>query len=313
MTESVSSSKPYDVALSFLETDEELVKKVYDLINPRLRAFAYLYEQAQLAGADGQKKFNKIFGEEAKVVVVFYRPKWGSTEWTRVEETAIQNRGLKKGYDFVLLVMLEKCEPPVWLPVSRLWWGYERFGIEGLAGAIEVRVQEAGGDVAEDSAEQKAMRMSREIADTQEKKRILASGEGVALAKKNVDELFKQLEHIAVTTSKSNPDLQMNCERNANIFVIRGSCHSLILNWQTNYANTLQHSALTLRLFKGHIGLGSGIYIEKPTRLREESFQFDLAPVRRGLWRHGASKAYSTNDLVGHSIELLLGQIQKQL
>src|SRR2546425_6100190 len=42
--------------------------------------------------------------------VVFYREGWGKKGWTGVEETAIKNRGLEQGWDFVLMIPLERSE-----------------------------------------------------------------------------------------------------------------------------------------------------------------------------------------------------------
>ena len=140
----------YDVAFSFLEADQVLAITIDNLLKDRLKTFIYTDRQAEIAGTDGEKIFNQVFGKEARMVVILYRPQWGSTPWTRIEETAIRNRGYEEGYDFVLFVMLEKgISPSQWLPKNRLWFGFERWGVQGLASIIEARVQEVGGEVAE--------------------------------------------------------------------------------------------------------------------------------------------------------------------
>lgn len=63
----------YDVAFSFLQQDEELAMKLSQLLAGRLSTFVYSRKQGEVAGSDGEQRFNKVFGEEARVVVVLYR------------------------------------------------------------------------------------------------------------------------------------------------------------------------------------------------------------------------------------------------
>ena len=52
---------------------------------------------------------------------MFYREKWGTTPWTRIEETAIRNRAFHKGYEFTLFIPREpQVKMPEWLPRTRI-------------------------------------------------------------------------------------------------------------------------------------------------------------------------------------------------
>ena len=138
----------YDVAFSFTEQDEQLAYTLYSLLKDRLSCFIYSEEQKKLAGGDGENLFNSVYSKESRVVVILFRQEYGKTKWTRIEETAIRNRGYEEGYDFVILIPTEKqVAPPKWLPKIRLWVGLERWGIESAAVVIEARVQEFGGTV----------------------------------------------------------------------------------------------------------------------------------------------------------------------
>src|SRR5262245_43998846 len=153
----MSKEYKYDVAFSFLDQDEDLANSLSDLFEGRLKSFVYSRKQVELAGTDGEATLNRVFAEEARIVVVLFRPGWGETSWTRIEQTAIQNRHFKDGYDFVTLVMLEKEVPaPNWLPKNRIWVGFDRVGLESTAAIIEARVQEAGGLVREETIADKA-------------------------------------------------------------------------------------------------------------------------------------------------------------
>lgn len=93
----------YDVAFSFHSLDEGIATQLNDLLSDRFKTFIYSEQQKKLAGTDGEKNFNAVYGGEARVVIVFYRPEWGETPFTRIEQTAIRNRAFSKGYDFTLL------------------------------------------------------------------------------------------------------------------------------------------------------------------------------------------------------------------
>lgn len=61
-----------------------------------------------------------MFFRRSRLVVVLYREDWGETRWTRVERTAIEDRFLRDGADFLLFVMLNSADaPPGWLPETR--------------------------------------------------------------------------------------------------------------------------------------------------------------------------------------------------
>ncbi len=120
----------YDVAFSFLAKDEILATQLNDRLQDRVTTFLYSKKQEQIAGTDGEKTFNKVFGEEARIVVLLYRDGWGQTPFTRIEETAIKNRSFNHGYDFLLCIPLD--EPPVapeWYPKTNLWLGLSRWGV----------------------------------------------------------------------------------------------------------------------------------------------------------------------------------------
>jgi hypothetical protein len=81
----------YDIAFPFVKEDEGLATQLNDLVRERYQTFLYSKAQEQLAGTDGEKTFNAVFGEQARTVAVLLRPQWRHTPWTRIEETARRN------------------------------------------------------------------------------------------------------------------------------------------------------------------------------------------------------------------------------
>lgn len=155
----------YDLAFSFLYQDEELALNLYNLLKNSLNCFIYSEEQKKIAGTNGEETFNKVFSKEARIVVILYRNEWGKSNWTRIEETAIKNRGFEEGYEFVLLIPVdEKSGAPIWLPKNRLWIGIERWGIKSAASVIEARLQESG-------VEPRIITLSDQIAEEESKRK----------------------------------------------------------------------------------------------------------------------------------------------
>jgi hypothetical protein len=144
----------YDVAFSFLQEDERVVIKVDELLNRRVSTFVYSSKQNEMVGKDGIEEFTRVFHTDARLVVVFCRDSWGKTKWTRIEETAIKNRGLEEGFDFCVFIVLDKnsANLPKYYPKSQIWIDIDRYGINGAAAFIEARLQEVGGKIKPDDA-----------------------------------------------------------------------------------------------------------------------------------------------------------------
>lgn len=175
---SLSDDFEYDVAFSFNALDEGIATQLNDLLAPRLKTFLYSERQREIAGTDGQESFSAVYGKKARLVVILFRPEWGETPWTRVEQDAIKNRSLNDGWDFTTFVpTVAKPEMPPWLPKTRLYVGLERWGIQGAAAAIEARATERGADPRHESVIDRADRFAR-AADLKEKQTQFDCSEG---------------------------------------------------------------------------------------------------------------------------------------
>ena len=190
----------YDVAFSFLSQDESIAVDLNDQVSRSVSTFLYTERQKELAGTDGQVSFNRVFGQEARTVVVLFRLGWGGRGWTGVEQTAIQNRGLNEGWNFLTVVSVtdESPKAPVWLPSTRLWAGYKRFGLQATADIIESRVQEAGGAPRIETAVETALRVKAELEADEARQAFLHSPQGVEAARAEfVDRLWPTLQKNA--------------------------------------------------------------------------------------------------------------------
>lgn len=303
-----TSEFKYDVAFSFLAEDEDLAISINDLVQDRLSTFIYSMKQKELAGTDGEKTFNCVFGSEARIVFVLYRKGWGETSWTRIEETAIRNRAFEEGYDFVVFAPLDKTSSvPKWLPRTQIWVGLNRWGIEGAASVIEARVQEAGGEPKEETAEDRVARISKDIDAEKEKKAFLSSLAGAKTAKEEISNLFSELKKGVASSND-----KLHIESGGKECAICGEKFSVFIYWSQPYDNSLDSSALYLCLYEGSVSIhrGSLSPFEKPKKLKEIEFQFDLSRSRSPIWREakGTKRAYTTMELTKVALTMLLNK-----
>jgi hypothetical protein len=249
MTE-IEKKYDFEVAFSFLQQDENLAYEVNDLIQDRFKTFIYSQHQEELAGTDGEKKFDEVFGEKARIVVIFYREDWGETCWTRIEENAIRNRAFKEGYDFTTFVQLDPgSKMPKWLPKNRIYCNFDRYGSKGVASVIEARVQEAGGQSRPESVEDLAARNKRAIQLEQMRQQYLKSPQAYKDSQTEYDKLCKLLEEK--TKSLEDPEIYPPFIYNKNPgkeFVVSYGNYSAQFSWKYAYTNSLKNSELYIAI-----------------------------------------------------------------
>ncbi len=271
-------SYTYEVAFSFLAQDEALATQINDLLQDRLSTFLYSKRQEQLAGTDGEQSFNAVFSEQARTVVVLYREGWGKSSWTRIEETAIRNRAYEKGYDFVTFIPLnEPPSVPAWLPKTRLWIGLKRWGLAGVASAIEARVQEMGGMFHEESVEDRAKRLERTEQFRKRREGFRYSTDAVDAANKEFETLAENLQEFLVSIKQAANSISYAFKKVGRQIVIVGAPKGLSVDWICPYANTLADASLEVGIWNGH-PLFPGVWhvAGQPRQLKKLLFEFDL-------------------------------------
>ena len=272
----------YDVAFSFVQEDEGLAFELYKLLKDGLSCFIYSENQKRLAGADGEKVFNSVFSKETRIVVVLYRNEWATTKWTKIEETAIRNKGFEYGYDFVILIPTNNIfTPPEWLPKNRIWVGLERWGIESAASAIETRVQEFGGKIKIESVSDKVARKEQEIIDRQKREQTLNSSQGLALAfnevKEVVSEIKRHEKEINVKASNWHIKVRDNKHNGCDIMSYG---YYLTFQFYQKWSNNMDGAYLYVALFKGYFdengnSNGSDNQLINKTRIRFDINEFN--------------------------------------
>ncbi len=303
----------YDVAFSFLKRDEPLAVQINDLLADRLSTFLYSNRQKEIVGKDGEKTFNDVFFEKSRIVVVLYRNGWGSTPWTRIEETAIRNRAYDSGYDFVIFIPLDTPpQVPPWLPKTHMWANLERRGIQGAASVIEACVQRAGGNPREESVLDQAARIKRQIDLEEEKKAFLNSTDGVAAANSEVQNLLTIIERLLKEISERHHWQLRSYRRNENTFDFAKDRTWIGLDWSYSYANTLEQSKLIIALWEGPPPRPGVFTLGESCMISEIQFSFSISFDKSLCWICVNPKLeFSTMKLAEYSIKLLIDNIQK--
>lgn len=309
----MSAEYQYDVAFSFTADDEAIAVKLNDLLSDRLSTFIYSRRQEDLAGTDGEETFNRVFGSASRIVVILYRSSWGETRWTRVEQTAIRNRAFDQGFDFTIFIPLDHSPLPAWVPKTRIWANLERWGFEGAASVIEARVQEAGGNPRNETLQDRAARVDRQVAFRHYRDEFLRSEAGVQAARRSVDTLFEGLKNRAATLSRNTTTFKVEFERapQDDVAVVRIPGHSVMVAWRYSYRNSLNGSLLKVLVFKGSYFL-QGLNFDSSTREQEQSYEFDLEVENRFGWRRkGDTRILSTDALAENCMEILLERVRR--
>lgn len=300
----------YEVAFSFLASDEPLATQLNDLLQDRLKTFLYSKRQGEIAGTDGEKSFNTVFSETSRVVVVLYRDGWGQTPWTRIEETAIRNRAYEQGYEFVIFIPLDDPPSvPKWLPRTRLWFDLKRWGTVGAASAIEARAQELGGEPHEETVQERATRLERSLNFSAYRKQFLNSEAGVRAANAEFDTLRVEIEKLTADIKKSASSIAFQVKKfPPRQFVILGFSLGLSVEWVYHSANSLDDAKLNIVLWEGHPPAPGVMHFEQPKKLHTVRFSFDLLPSDHPCWLSGGNdnRPYRTTELASFILKYLM-------
>lgn len=289
----------YDVAISFLETDVDTGKRIYEGLRDRLRVFFYPACQDVLAGRPATEVFPRIFGREARLVIVLYREGWGETPFTSLEYRALEERSFReRGYDKFALVLTvgEKREAPDWLPPHLLRLDPFRFGIETAITIIEERLRTLGLEVIPESAAQIAAGLNRQLEwDSTKRGRLNCHG-GVRRTEAFVKELLSLIvSKVQIINEQSSMlPLQVSASREVPpavalaIYLPNGPLEVTGI-WHCGVANSLREAAFTVTMYAKPPT--HEMRRSEPSReLASRAFLVDLVEPDQLVWREEQEK-----------------------
>ena len=293
-TEEAMPEYQFDVAVSFLVGDEAGALEFRDRLAGSLQVFIYSKEQEQLSGTEGLESLREAFRTHCRLVLVLYRDGWGTTPWTRVEQTAITDRALQEGWNFLLFVTLDKTSTlPKWLPETRLRLSLPDYGIEQAVGAIKVRLQELGGTFREQDAVQRAQAAASRVDRHKEAQQTLISQGWEAAG----DEIQTVIAEVARLTEKIQGDapslaFKFGCERGSCVLTT-GPASLSIRGYRT--APAASECRVVAQFFLGRLLLpaerGRCMAPAQPKERKKLEFYFDFQPGVRWCWKSDPTQA----------------------
>ncbi|MEO5799632.1 MAG: hypothetical protein ABIZ70_06940 [Gemmatimonadales bacterium] len=273
----------YDVAFSYLAEDEALANTLSSRLRERYSVFHFPEAQKEIAGRDGIEVFGRVFGRDARVCVVLYRSTWGHTKWTRIEETAIKERALEQGWEFLLVISLDGGQSPVWLPKTKIWLGYEAYGADAAIGAIDSKIAEAGGVPVTESPGDKARRIGELSERRQAREVFLACSRGLVLAGDEVRHLQTHLErHVSEIVRAPGMAGVRFIGATTSVTAVSSPALSVSFGWHTPFQSSLHDAALTVRYY-------DGLYLPQaygggPQLIEEHVYIFSLGSDDEPQW-----------------------------
>ena len=306
----------HDVAISFLSQDERLAGELSDLLGEGLKVFFFPRKQEELAGTNGLESMREPFST-ARIVVVLYREPWGNTDWTRVEQAAITDRFLKKGWDWLLFVQLDAVSTlPMWLPETNVRFALEQYGIDQLAGAVKMRVQQCGGKVDAPTALSHARRVQSESALLADQKAFFRDQRWI---EENVHrEVDGLMTRLATLTEEIRTELGMKFVARplSRRCVLRDNRVSMNIGWRQAILNSVSDEAEIIAAeFNGPLFVpGERMPLASmPTELRRIRFTPTLSLSREVRWNEVGKKSepLSTKKLAHHIVTLFLDLLNR--
>lgn len=292
----MADSFKFDIAFSFLKDDEPLAVELADMLADRYKSFVYSKQQEHIAGTDGQETFTEVFDSLARCAVVLYREQWGHTPWTRTEETALKNRGLREGWDFLLLIKLDRAaKTPKWLHNSYIWHDFESYQNSGAVGAISSLIQRIGGTPRVESLDDKAARLDRHIKFEEDRRAFKHSETGVRLARTGFTDILTHLEKHCARLS-----LTFKRSSQPNEACVLGKKVGTLVYWRCQYANSLEGERVEITHWEGHPPMWGVHHWDKPVCIGTTRLESDLGPDKNHIWRQidgSSDRSFSSDSL----------------
>lgn len=279
----------YDVAISFLSDDLNVASALDAELKKMFGVFFYPRQQDKLGGPDAMARMQQAFREEARVMVVLYRGKWGTTPWTDLEKRAIQDRCMNaQGFDRLLVVVLEKGgERPDWVPTDNICLRLPEYGLEQVVGAIKGQVQRLGGKAEPiTAAKQTEIYLATQKLE-QARQRLMRTSEGQAAMLRELAIMYPEITRHCDQVKKQVPDIEYG--HNETRCVITNRKVSVVLGWRGDGSPGIEGTALRKFEYKDWIALPDGPQLSYangyPQPSRTIDYQLDLDLSGQPVWK----------------------------
>lgn len=315
----VTENPKYDVAISFLSQDLSLAQALYDKLRTGLEVFFFPRNQEVLAGTDGLESMRAPFRHESRLNVVLYRPEWGNTKWTAVEELAIKESCLDNSYRNIFVYVIESTGIlPKWLPDTHVYFSSAHYTLDEAVGAIKARVQDRGGEYKPLTPLRKA-ELNRAEGDYRRAKSYMSSSDGMTKIFSKVRELFEEIckqcdavnaggdAHIEYKLDLQEGTVQQIC-------TLAGPRVGMLVIWYQPYGNMLQDAVLAIREFNENMIIPPGnIHLQQPEMVSETKYDPDLSRALENGWKsqRGLMTFLSSKELASQCVIQFLDLVDR--
>jgi ElaB/YqjD/DUF883 family membrane-anchored ribosome-binding protein len=286
------NDRKYDVAVSFLSRDEPLAQQLYARLTEQMDVFEYSKRQEHLAGTNGLESLRDPFRSESRVVVVLFRQGWGETPWTRVEQSAITDRFLQEGWEFLLFVTLDDHDAlPKWLPTTELRLSYPQYGLEQLLGAIKIRAQKLGSVVRQETSADRAKRF-REESHARAERDLLLQHKGREAFQAEFATVVEELHAAIDAANQYLGDAPLEKGVESGVFTVRAK--NVTVNIYTYATYPITDALVAIQEFDGRLLLPNerGMYRRDPKVISKTKFNFDYQAAYGWCWHTSGSPVY---------------------
>jgi hypothetical protein len=309
----------YDVAISFLARDVVVAQAIYDRLVGGFEVFFFPRNQEELAGTNGLESMRVPFRYQSRLNLVVYRPEWGNTKWTAVEQQAIIDSCLDTAYRSLFLYVIEKGGPlPTWVPENYVYFSSESYTLDEAVGAVKARVQERGGEYKPLTPARKAQ-MNQVEEDYRRTKSSMSSDRGMAQIYSKVKELFHEIchqcdevndgghERIEYQLHLKETDMEQTC--------VLGSFRvGMLVSWYKPFGNSLDRSFLGIREFNENTIVPHGyVRMNQPDVISDVKYDPDLSRAFEYGWKPqtGNKACISSKDLASQCVIQFLDLINR--
>jgi len=304
----------FDVAFSLHSSDLAKAHQLNERLRDRFRTFIFTEHQDELAGRNGEEVFNRVFGEQSRIVVVFYNSQWGTTPFTRHEETAIRNRAHEDGYGFTLFIPTDKPpQVPKWLPKQHLYFNWDEYGIEGAAAVVEKLIDEAGGTKRVETATERAARLGRANAFNAQRDRYLGSIEGLKASRDSFATLVSEIEKVVELINKAG-HIDLAWRQFSFVWALLGGGPCLTIVEEQRHGSGESGAHVRVELYNAPPHLPGTIPMKSASRLWSRRYRFDLvAPETTAYVLAGQRPTQTTPEQLADSlVREFLNQVDAQ-
>jgi hypothetical protein len=308
----------YDVAISFLVQDISLATALHDRLREGLEVFFFPRSQEELAGTDGLESMREMFRHESRLNVILYRPRWGNTPWTTVEEIAIKESCLENSFKNIFVYVVENTGVvPKWLPDTHVYFSSANYSLDEAVGAIKARVQDRGGEYKPLTPLRKA-ELNRAEEDYRRAKSMMSSSDGMTKIFNKVNEIFaeicKQCDEVnAAGLARIEYKIDLHPGTVQQICTLGGPRVGMLVIWYQPYGGLLDDALLRIREFNENMIIQPGHFrIQDPEMIGETKYDPDLSCAREYGWKAQREKRFiSSRDLANQCVIKLLDLINR--